>query len=91
MVTKIQALTHDRFVHVNAKTKRGKQIRVKANGKCKTWKTRPGEFRLPVRYDWYTFGYITHENANEWVVEGHEGLTDEQSAVKTDEYIDTHH
>ena len=44
----------------------GKPIRVRVSGRCKTWKTRPTEFQLPVEYGLYESGYITHENAHEW-------------------------
>lgn len=41
---------------------------VRANGKCQVWKTRPNEFRLPVKYGLYEYGEITHENASDWHV-----------------------
>lgn len=37
--------------------------RVRPSGKCKTWKTRPNEFRLPVKYGMWENGAITHQNA----------------------------
>lgn len=40
-----------------------KNVRVRPSGKCQTWKTRPNEFRLPVKYGLYENGAITHENA----------------------------
>ena len=39
-------------------------INWRANGKCKTWKTRPDEFKLPIKHGLYDYGYITHENAH---------------------------
>jgi hypothetical protein len=36
----------------------------RASGKCKTWKTRPNEFKLPIKYGLYESGYLTHENAH---------------------------
>lgn len=44
----------------------GKPIVVRVNGACKTWKTRPTHFQLPVKYGLYEHGYITHDNASEW-------------------------
>ena len=36
----------------------------RANGKCKTWKTRPNDFRLPIKYGFYgPCDYITSSNA----------------------------
>ncbi len=43
-------------------------MRVRVTGKCKTWKTRPTEFKLPVARGMYERGYITHENASDWKV-----------------------
>lgn len=34
------------------------------NGKCKTWKTRPEDFELPVKHGLRNYGYITHNNAS---------------------------
>jgi hypothetical protein len=42
--------------------------RWRRNGALKLWKTRPTEFRQPVKYGLYGFGYITHSNLDEtWV------------------------
>ena len=39
----------------------------RANGACKTWKTRPDEFSLPLKYGMYgPFGYLTPANAAEF-------------------------
>ena len=56
MVTKEQALT--------CKTFRYNVYCYRANGKCKTWKTRPNEFKLPIKHGLYIYGYLTHENAH---------------------------
>ena len=42
----------------------------RANGKCQTWKTRPNEFKLPIKHGLHEYGYITHENAHLFKVEG---------------------
>jgi hypothetical protein len=36
----------------------------RASGKCQTWKTRPNEFKLPVKHGLYNNAHITHENAH---------------------------
>jgi len=41
---------------------------VRPSGRCQTWKTRPEEFRLPVKYGLYEHAEITHRNADEWHV-----------------------
>ena len=38
------------------------------NGKTKTWKTRPGEFRIPVKFGLYRYGYITQNDAKNFHV-----------------------
>jgi hypothetical protein len=40
--------------------------RVKVVGKCKVWKTRPKEFRLPVKWGLYESSAIEHHNASDW-------------------------
>jgi hypothetical protein len=54
--------------HIAESIKRGHAVRVRANGKCKTWKTRPAEFRLPFKYGLYGHGYIDETNAGEFTV-----------------------
>lgn len=54
--------------HVSLTDSRGKPVRCRVNGKCQTWKTRPGEFRLPVKYGLKECFYITPDNAKEWIV-----------------------
>jgi hypothetical protein len=46
----------------------GSALRCRVNGRCKTWKTRPQRFRLPVKYGLKTCFYITPENAHEWLL-----------------------
>lgn len=41
--------------------------RYRPNGRVQTWKTRPGHFRLPVKYGLRgPYGAITHENGHEF-------------------------
>lgn len=44
----------------------GTPLRVRRNGQLKTWKTRPGQYRLPVKYGLKTGTYITEANAADW-------------------------
>lgn len=39
---------------------------VRPSGQCKTWKTRPADFRLPVKYGMYESNAITQDNAADW-------------------------
>ena len=68
MLTKDQAITARQFAHVSMKDSRGDPLRCRSNGKCQVWKTRPDEFKLPVKYGLYQYFYITNDNANEWSV-----------------------
>lgn len=68
MVTKQEAMTCGEFFCITHRKRNGGIFRYRASGKCKTWKTRPDHFRLPVKYGIYQSCYITHENAHEWSV-----------------------
>lgn len=72
MVTKEQALTENRFKFKISNPRHksyGEYRSCRRNGKTKTWKTRPDEFKVPVKYGLYEYFYITHENAGEFEVE----------------------
>lgn len=43
-------------------------VRVRVTGKCRTWKTHPTWFRLPVKHGLRESFYITHENAAQWSI-----------------------
>ena len=69
MVTKEQALTCGRFTHVSLTNKDKTPVRCRRNGKTQTWKTRPDEFKIPVKYGLRECFYITQDNAHEWNAE----------------------
>ena len=46
----------------------GKRVGARRNGRTQTWKTRPGEFRIPIKIGFRAHGEITHRNAAEWDV-----------------------
>lgn len=69
MITKEQALAARLgtiFHHKHHRDSRGRPAKYRISGKCQTWKTRPKEFRLPVKYGLYHSTAITHENAHFW-------------------------
>ncbi len=69
MITKEQAMAAGygkTLFHVSKKDSRGEPMRIRVSGKCQTWKTRPEDFKLPVKYGMYESGYITPSNAAEW-------------------------
>jgi len=52
--------------HTTARNAAGTPLRARVNGKCRTWKTRPEEFRLPMKHGLRDYFYITEANAHEW-------------------------
>lgn len=69
MVTKeiaVAASYREEFHHVSEKNADDTPMRCRVNGKCKTWKTRPADFCLPVKYGLRQCFYITPENADQW-------------------------
>lgn len=60
MVTKEQALTAKEFHQQEG----AKCFNWRRNGQTKVWKTRPDDFRVPVKFGLYNYDYITPENAH---------------------------
>lgn len=56
------------FYHVTERNADGSAVRARVNGRCKTWVTRPTEFRLPVKYGLRHCFYITQENMGAWAL-----------------------
>ncbi len=50
------------------------------NGATKTWKTRPGEFRVPIKWGLKMYAYLEPCNANQFHVESECPLRKEVSA-----------
>lgn len=69
MITKEQALTAQRFTHATAKNADGTPLRARRNGRAQTWKTRPDDFRVPIKHGLYSYGVITPDNAADWNAE----------------------
>lgn len=69
-VTIENCLTADHFVHTQLTNADGTPLRARRTGKTQTWKTRPNEFKIPFKYGLYYSGYITHNNATDWKVDG---------------------
>lgn len=70
-VTKESALSANEFFSTTMtnKDKFKTPLRVRRTGKTQTWKTRPNEFKVPVKYGLYESTYITHENCHLWQTE----------------------
>lgn len=70
-VTYHAALTCNRFYHRTVRYKsRGRQpgapYEARRNGRTKTWATRPGQFKVPIKIGFRGYGYIDNNNADEW-------------------------
>lgn len=48
--------------HIEAEMGNGRWWRVRRNGQTKTWKTRPGEFQIPVKAGLRSCAYLRHDN-----------------------------
>ena len=57
------------FHHVTATNHDGSPVRARVSGRPKLWKTRPDEFRIPVKHGMRDHFYITHENGHEWMID----------------------
>lgn len=57
------------FYHVTSRNRQGEAHRVRPSGKLQTWKTRPDDFRLPVKFGMYQSLDINPQNFREWLVE----------------------
>ena len=55
--------------HKVLKNKDGSALRCRINGKIKTWKTRPGEFQVPVKHGLRDCFYITQTTISDWYLE----------------------
>jgi hypothetical protein len=68
LVNRNNAMTADNFEHTTLKNRDGSPLRTRRNGKTQTWKTRPEEFRIPVKHGLYDYFNITQNNCHEWTV-----------------------
>ena len=77
MITKEQAMEQPSDIYMLGEFDyQGAPVRWRANGQCKTWKTRPSEFRLPVKYGAYDYDYITQDNAKWFTLDEQECYLD---------------
>ena len=66
----ISNLSHRSILkHKVLTNKDGSALRCRINGKIKTWKTRPGEFQLPVKHGLRDCFYITQTTISDWYLE----------------------
>ena len=55
------------FFHKHARNADQTAVRVRVSGRCKVWKTRPKEFRLPVKYGLYQSLAITDQTCDDFL------------------------
>jgi hypothetical protein len=63
-------MTARNWEHRTLKNADGTPARCRRNGATKTWVTRPGDYRIPVKHGLKTCFYITPSNAADWVAVG---------------------
>jgi len=56
------------FEHKTATNADGTRLRVRRNGKTRTWKRSPDQFEIPVKYGLYDYYIIDNTNHDEWVI-----------------------
>jgi hypothetical protein len=67
MITMTDALNATMFYHATVtNADRKTSARARRNGRTQTWKTRPGEFRVPACHGLKGYLQITHHNAHDW-------------------------
>lgn len=54
--------------HTSMTNRDGTPKRCRVNGKCKTWKTDPTRYMLPVKAGLYSYGYISPDNEASWSI-----------------------
>jgi hypothetical protein len=54
---------------VQAEMTNGRWWRVRRNGRTKLWKTRPGEFRIPIKAGLRSCAYLTETNVQHFRME----------------------
>jgi len=68
IVNRENAMTANNFEHISMKNADNTPLRVRRNGNTQTWKRKPDEFRIPVKYGLYEYYNITDKNCHEWTI-----------------------
>ena len=56
------------FEHKTLQNSDGTRLRVRRNGKTRTWKRDLSRFEIPVKYGLYEYHIIDNTNHMEWVI-----------------------
>ena len=54
--------------HATLRDSKGHSVRARVNGQIQLWKTRPDEFRLPMKHGFSDTFQLTQANAHEWTL-----------------------
>lgn len=65
------------FYHRTERNRDGTALRCRVTGKCKVWKTRPHDYRLPVKHGLKNSFYLTHRNSDVWLLTDPTGVQGE--------------
>lgn len=65
------------FYHRTERNRDGTALRCRVTGKCKVWKTRPHDYRLPVKHGLKNSFYLTHRNSDVWLLTDPTGIQGE--------------
>lgn len=76
MITYDQAMTENNFFSLIDSNADKTPLRVRRNGKTQTWKTRPGQFSIPVKYGLKQCFNITQSDAIGWAVSSGDNQVD---------------
>lgn len=79
MITKEQAMElhlGQTLYHTDNRNSDGSPQRWRVNGQCKTWKTRPAEFQVPLKHGLRTYDYLTHAVGEKLCLTEDEALED---------------
>lgn len=81
MLTQEQILKANNFYHLTERNKDKTPLRVRRTGRTKLWKTRPNDFKIPVKYGLKQGYYITQDNQHEWAVSSGDSQVDRVAAI----------
>lgn len=74
-LSEAKSLRHGQTLyHHTLRNADGSPLRVRVTGKVKTWKTRPGEVRVPAKHGLYAHTYITQAELAHWCLVEAEAL-----------------
>lgn len=64
MITREQAISESLSeIHFGTCTNKESVTKFRRNGRTITWKTRPEDFKVPIKNGLYKYGYLTRDNA----------------------------